>query len=150
MRTKFYVETTRDGLQFIRLKRANLNHRSPCDLWDERLCRRHTNCMHASVKEWNDLVHLEQIYQGESQVLNRSLDRQKVEKAALQRTVENLRHDMSCMAASVGETVRARNMWQEKFKLAQEVIDEKADIIKNLKDQLALSSRLLARHNIAC
>ena len=143
MRTKFYVETTRDGLQFIRLKRANLDHHSPCDLCDERLCRRHTNCMHASVKEWNDLVHLKQTYQKESQVLNRSLDRQQLEKAALQRTVEHLRHEMSCMAASIGETVRARNMWQE-------VIDEKAEIIKSLRDQLAINSRLLARHNIAC
>lgn len=157
MRTKFYIETTHDGLQFIRLRRAMSNRHNPRDSCDERLCRRHTNCMHTSVEEWNGLVRLEQTYRREYEVLNRSLDRalsraerERLEKIGLQHKIEMLQQDMNSMAVSIGENGRARKVWQERFKLAQKALDEKDVIIKDLKDQLAISSRLLARHNIAC
>ena len=112
--------------------------------------------MHASVEEWNGLVRLEQTYRRDYEVLNRSLDRavfraerEQLEKIGLQRKFEMLQQDMTSMAASIGENGRARKVWQERFNMAQKAIDEKAVIIKDLKDQLAISSRLLARHNIA-
>lgn len=168
MQTKYFVETGADGTQqFVRVKRTNSHHHHRhhrADL-DDRLCRRHANCLHAPLDEWNELVRTERRLLRDYDALKGSLDgamdraeRERREASRLRHELERVGRDRDCLAVEVrelrrgrrggGELERAVRAWQEKCEWAQMVIEEKVGIIEAHRDEIARQGRLLRRHRI--
>ena len=169
MQTKYFVETGRDGCQqFVRVKSSSSHHHHrphrAADP-DDRLCRRHANCLHVPLGEWNELVRSERKLHRECDALKGSLDgamdaaeRERRCAARLRHELERVCRDRDCLAVEVrelrrgrrggGEIERAVRAWQEKFECAQMIIEEKVGIIEAHRDEIARQGRLLRRHRI--
>ena len=170
MQQKFYVEAGHDGShQFVRMKRKDSHHhhrhhRRADDL-DERLCHSHSNCIHAPLDEWNEIVRSERKTRKAYESLKGSLDgamdraeKERRENSRLRHEMERLARDRDCLAVEVrelrrgrrggGEAERAVRAWQEKLEWAQLAIEEKVATIEALRDEVARQGRMLRRHRI--